>query len=227
MTHEIAALFVPVSEVAEDMDFDTFINPLRLDMWIMLCVSTFVIAILKYLSNYINPSTKYKFIEMLLIIPNSFAANFGVNLSTTQKKDILSHKIILFTSLLCGNIIWMAYQGFLTSELAVVKLLLPFHDMNSLSKTDWRLITPIASSSMTQKITESTEGTDFHKVLKNNIDENSFVPKDRRWIEAKKSRKTAVFDIENNIPEHDRCKVTYLYKVLLKYFIYHLPICSF
>lgn len=60
---------------------------------------------------------------------------------------------------------------------------------------------------MTRGITESKEGTDFHKVFKNNIDENSFVRKDRRWIEAKKSHKTAVFDIENNIPDHDRCKV--------------------
>ena len=114
----------------------------------------------------------------------------------------------------------MAYQGFLTSELAVVKLLLPFNDMNSLSKTDWRLITPIASSSMTRGITESKEGTDFHKVFKNNIDENSFVRKDRRWIEAKKSHKTAVFDIENNIPDHDRCKVLNYLKGSIE--IFHL-----
>ena len=49
---------------------------------------------------------------------SSLAAYFGGGgILESKLYEKLSYKIILFTSLLCGNIVWMGYQGFLFAEL--------------------------------------------------------------------------------------------------------------
>ena len=66
----------------------------------------------------------------------SFVANFG------GKSRIMianqSYKIIIFTSLLSGTIIWLCYRACLTGELSIVNEIFPFHDLESLSTTNWK-----------------------------------------------------------------------------------------
>ena len=66
----------------------------------------------------------------------SFVANCG------GKSRIMianqSYKIIIFTSLLSGTIIWLCYRACLTGELSIVNQIFPFHDLESLSTTDWK-----------------------------------------------------------------------------------------
>ena len=94
----------------------------------------------------------------------SVTANLGHYFSFIKGTKSLSYKIILFISLLSGNILWMAYQGSLTSELANVKLQLPFVDLKSLSESDWKLITDFKSTSTGKIFANSESGSEFHKV---------------------------------------------------------------
>ena len=63
-------------------------------------------------------------------------ANVGGDHSPGQTNTV--YKIVLFDCLLVGSIVWMAYQGSLTSELTIVKLKLPFIDPETLYKSDYK-----------------------------------------------------------------------------------------
>ena len=62
--------------------------------------------------------------------------NFGGEPGCEHKNFTL--KIILLNFLIAGIVIWGAYQASLTSELSVVKLKLPFNDLESLHNSDFR-----------------------------------------------------------------------------------------
>ena len=47
-------------------------------------------------------------------------------------------QMVLFVCLLAGAMIWIAYRASFTSELSVIKLNLPFNDLESLSKSDFK-----------------------------------------------------------------------------------------
>jgi hypothetical protein len=66
----------------------------------------------------------------------AFKANAGGKPSTIKK--IASYKIVLFDCLLVGSVVWMAYRASFTSELSIVKLKLPFNDLESLLRTDFK-----------------------------------------------------------------------------------------
>ena len=65
-----------------------------------------------------------------------FGGDFNANES--QRK---SFKLLTLLSLFGGNIIWMGYQASLTVEVSVPVNKLPFTDLVSLLKTDWKLYT--------------------------------------------------------------------------------------
>ena len=208
ITHEKVSIFIPINEVGEEFDFSTFTNPMSHEMWIMVLVACTVIGFTHYFTCSIHESNKIKIIEMLEYFILSVTANLGHYLSFIKGTKSLSYKIILFISLLSGNILWMAYQGSLTSELANVKLQLPFVDLKSLSESDWKLITDFKSTSTGKIFANSESGSEFHKVFINNMNEQSFQSKEDRWNGLHVAAKIALFDIENIVPESEKCNVS-------------------
>ena len=65
-----------------------------------------------------------------------FGGDFDANGS--QRK---THKFMIFLTLFGGNIIWMGYQASLTVELSAPSNKLPFTDLDSFLKTDWKMYT--------------------------------------------------------------------------------------
>ena len=68
----------------------------------------------------------------------AFKANLG-----GKPPFVLAHKnftlqIILFTCLLVGSVIWMAYRGSLTSELSVRRVSKPFDSLESLLESNYK-----------------------------------------------------------------------------------------
>ena len=63
-------------------------------------------------------------------------ANAGGKPNSMKKNT--SYRIVLFDCLLVGSVVWMAYRASFTSELSVVKLNLPFNDLESLLNTDFK-----------------------------------------------------------------------------------------
>ena len=66
----------------------------------------------------------------------SIKANFGGEIVILQENAVV--KIILFSCSLVGVITWGAYQASLTSELSIIKLKLPFIDLETLLKSDYK-----------------------------------------------------------------------------------------
>ena len=66
----------------------------------------------------------------------SIKANFGGEPELALDNAVF--KIILFSCSLVGVIIWGAYQASLTSELSVIKLKLPFIDLETLYESDYK-----------------------------------------------------------------------------------------
>jgi hypothetical protein len=53
-------------------------------------------------------------------------------------RGFAAQQLLLFICLLSGTIIWIAYRGSLTSELSVIEKEIPFNDLESLSKSDYK-----------------------------------------------------------------------------------------
>ena len=79
----------------------------------------------------------------------SFIANFGKEPYETTIDDRRSYKTIVIISLLGGSVIWIGFYASLTSELAITVTKMPFNDLESLSKTNWRYV--LGSSMKTSK----------------------------------------------------------------------------
>ena len=98
--------------------------------------TTFVIALLKTcIAIVFHKANVAQFFGFLWI---SFVAFFGGKPNGTPVDAKRSYKAIMIVSLIGGLIIWIAFRASMTSELAIVLRQLPFNDMLSFSKTNWR-----------------------------------------------------------------------------------------
>ena len=68
----------------------------------------------------------------------SLQANLGTDNFGSLRNQFTSTQMIFFTSLLMGNVIWMSYNGALLSELISPKVVKPFHDLETLVKSNYR-----------------------------------------------------------------------------------------
>ena len=125
----------------EAVNWLIFLKPLSMKIWFTLVPIAIITAgLLTGLDRLFRKKDKMFCLNFILIYFGNFwvalKANFGGTPSSSPTNT--THKIVLFVLLLGGNVVWMAYTASLTSELSVVKLKLPFKDMESLSNTDYR-----------------------------------------------------------------------------------------
>ena len=128
----------------EVLSWTAFINPFSNEMWLVLFLVSLVFSFFLTLIERFFCSKDQGFLPMnyLTNLWVAIKANVGGKPSKVQKNTV--HRIILFDCLLVGSVIWMAYRASFTSELSVTKLNLPFNDLESLSKTDYRHVYVIA-----------------------------------------------------------------------------------
>jgi hypothetical protein len=65
-------------------------------------------------------------------------ANFSCKPESSLLDYVLPYRMVVFNSLVAGTVVWIGYRASLTSHLSVIKTQVPFNDMESLSKTDYR-----------------------------------------------------------------------------------------
>ena len=130
-------LVVPSSDSKEEFDFDMFLIPIKLDLWMAAAVVAFIIAIFRsFTASFYISSTSIRFHTFLW---ESFIAYFGGVPTESQKiAKFQSQKIVMFTSLLCGLFFWMAYRSSLTSELSLSIQKHPFENLESFLMTNWK-----------------------------------------------------------------------------------------
>ena len=134
---EKAEVFIkPIED--EALSWNAYLNPFSNEMWLVIflvsvVISLFLTLIEKWFCIKDQESTPMNYLTNLWV---ALKANAGGKPSKLQKNTI--HQIVLFDCLLVGSVIWMAYKASFTSELSVTKLKLPFNDLESLSKTDYK-----------------------------------------------------------------------------------------
>ena len=68
----------------------------------------------------------------------SLQANLGVNNFSSLTNYFLTLKVVIFITLLMGNVVWLTYNGSLLSGLIVPQNIKPFHDLETLSTSKYR-----------------------------------------------------------------------------------------
>ena len=133
-----AELFIK-KVVDQEISWTVYLKPISTKLWIMLVFIALVIAIfLTIIEKWINKTQSHKllFKNLLMNLWIALKANFGGKPGSIINNN--AYQIVIFSCLLVGSIFWMAYRASLTSELAVVKLKLPFDDLESLLVSDYR-----------------------------------------------------------------------------------------
>ena len=122
------------------ISWSTFLNPFYIDMWLMILgVAVIIASILTFIEKFHGGLTSGKsscFTDYLKNLCVALKSNFGGEHSSVIKS--LIYDIVLFDCLLVGSVVWMAYQASLVSELSVIKYKLPFIDLESLYRSDYK-----------------------------------------------------------------------------------------
>ena len=82
--------------------------------------------------------SKFNFAIIFGFFWNSLKVYVGGRSSESPIDSKRPYKTILFVSSLGGTMIWIAFRSSLSAALAVQVKNLPFNDMESLSKTNWK-----------------------------------------------------------------------------------------
>ena len=108
----------------------------RLNLWIMILVTALVTALLKSML-----LLYYGYLNIFKILENiwtSLISNCGGKPPPSKIDSKWPYKIVIFTTLLAGVIIFIAYRCSITAALAVSMKVYPFKDMDSFSETSWK-----------------------------------------------------------------------------------------
>ena len=133
---QIAAVYTPSLDEKESLDFMLFISPLTINVWIIVCIISILKAVLKSFIFYYYSS--FHISDFCPAIWTSFIAFFGGKPTAKSFDSETAYKIVVFISLFSGSLVWIFYRSYLTSALSITRLELPFTDMKSFSKTNWR-----------------------------------------------------------------------------------------
>ena len=174
MAPEEAGIFTKKGTQAVGFDFEVFIKPFDKLTWLTILSSSFVtslfiIAIWRYFDY-----DRVSLVKSLEVFATTLQSHFGsANLETFGGRRV-SMKIIIFTSLLMGNIVWMSYNGSLLSELINFKVIKPFYDWETFLQSLHELNTDPKDVSIGSLFALSKPDTIYRAVFDNAMDDLSF-----------------------------------------------------
>ena len=157
ITNYYASVFIPKKSETPDIDWQLYFRSFSRELWGTLLSTAFIFAVFIYImewkvlqrpvcdtlhcsNNLINQN--YSSFQDVNSILKNFWTHFMFYFSgkplPINISFLKSYKFLLFVSLLGAVVVWISYRAFLTSELSVEIKSYPFHDLDSLSKTDYR-----------------------------------------------------------------------------------------
>ena len=129
---------MPSLKSKERIDWTAFLRPFRVVPWLLVVSSIFISSIVSGIIWYIRDDlTIFKSITVFLTNIQALF-NEASALDTPFINLWNSHRLAAFVSLLWAWFIWTSYNAGLASEFTVPVVKLPFNDMDSLSKTEYR-----------------------------------------------------------------------------------------
>ena len=122
----------------EDIDYEVYKNPFNRNTWIAALLLSLFTTVFIIISWKTQKNTKFSLVFMIKVLTASLKANLGNDTFSLLRTELESFKVISFSALLFGNILWLTYNGALLSALVTPKVTKPFNDLESFSKSSYR-----------------------------------------------------------------------------------------
>ena len=156
---QYGSIFIPRNLEIQDIDWQLYFRSFSNKLWVALFCTAFIFSVCIYNMEW-RILDKKPVCEIFCLFPSikkvslnfcfqhfrsifksfwtHFMIYFGGKPSPSNISFLQSYKFLVFVSLLGGVVVWISYRAFLTSELSVEVKRYPFHDLASLSKTNYR-----------------------------------------------------------------------------------------
>ena len=131
-------IYVKKDSIHESLDFQVFQMPFNKWTWTILIISSSIVSISIFLTYTVLNQGNFNCLNFMEIFVKSLKANLGNASFTNTTIEFNSLQMVIFVALITGNIIWITYNGALLSKLVKPKFDKPFHDLKSLSKSNYR-----------------------------------------------------------------------------------------
>ena len=144
------AVFILKADAAEVTSWTAFVRPFAMDVWRILLVNAlvFLVAVKAVETAYdlgrrkgstVEPRKCHgTVVELVFNYWFLFCSNFGKAVGSTRHGGKAPVRILLFSAMFVGNIIWMSYRASLTSELSNRAERLPFESLEELLVSDYQ-----------------------------------------------------------------------------------------
>jgi hypothetical protein len=136
MTRE-GGIFVRKDALQEGFDFKAFWHPNGYGTWTLIFFSSLIVTFCIMLMWRVSKTTD-TFPNPIKVFISALKVNLGTDSFAHKENQTTSAKVLFFTTLLMGNVIWLTYNGALLSELITPKVVKPFHDLDTLIKSQYR-----------------------------------------------------------------------------------------
>ena len=134
-------IFIKKSSFQEGVDFKVFFRPFRTWTWIVLIISSSLLALGIIIAKKVLDNGEITWDNAIRVALITTQANFGNgNFESMPNFGIDAPRVIFLTVLVMGNAIWISYNGSLLSGLITPNIIKPFNDLESLSKSNYRFI---------------------------------------------------------------------------------------
>ena len=131
-------IYIKKDSIHESLDFEVFQMPFNKWTWTALIISSLIISISIFLTNKVLNQGNLNCLDFIEIFVKSLKANLGNASFTSTATNLHSLQMVIFVALITGNVIWITYNGALLSKLVKPKFDKPFHDLESLAKSNYR-----------------------------------------------------------------------------------------
>ena len=130
-------IFVKKEDLHEGFDLSVYWQPFADWTWILILSSSIIVTFCILFLWKFSHLTKINAIKVLV---RSLKVNLGTETDglIPPKNQTTSLNFLFFTTLLMGNVIWLTYNGALLSDLIILKVVKPFHDLDTLIKSKYR-----------------------------------------------------------------------------------------
>ena len=131
-------IYVNKYSIQESHDFEVFLMPFDKWTWTTMISLSLIITTSIVISSKVLNQEKLNCFNFVDIFAKSLKANLGNASFTPIINKFNSLQMLIFVALMTGNIIWIAYNGALLSKLVQPIFNKPFHDLESLTESNYR-----------------------------------------------------------------------------------------
>ena len=121
------------------VSWTTYINMFTIELWgTLILVAMIISCFLTSIEKTFDVKDQFSYMNYLENLWLAFKANFGGKPSSIHRSS--SYKIIIFYCLLGGSIVWIAYRAEIVSQLSVIKVKMPFDNLEDLLNSNYRQV---------------------------------------------------------------------------------------